>query len=136
MQLEKLELITKGVDADLKTDVSFYDNSNGYIPKIARNYGITEENTKVLLHPNFAIIYEDKGYEVNIADIFYKTKVGLEERDIEDKVLMQLNLGIKQIADNRDIDTHMLDDKTKRIYDRTKVVDELLNKERGVINGK
>lgn len=136
LQLEKLELITKGPDADLKTEVSFYDNSNGYIPRISRNYGIQEENTKILLHPNFAIIYEDKGYEINIADILYNTKVGEEQRNIEDKVIMQINLGINQIADNREIDTRLLEGKAKDMFNRQKLVTDLINKERGVENGK
>ena len=136
LQLQKLELVTTGNSENLISDIEDYSEETDLIQKISRNYGISRENTKVVLHPNFAIIYEDKGYEVDIADLFYNTKVGVEERNIEDKVAMQIHLALNQISDKREIRIDNLKDNQKEMYDKATAIGKELDKERGVNNGK
>ena len=131
LTLKKLELETKGYDSDEITSVN---KKIKIVTELAKNYEIDPSKTKVIMNPNFGIIYEENDDEIVIADLVYNLEVNLNgyETDVEDKVLMQICLALKQIKNNKKFNTDMLNDYQKDMFNKALKIIKKIDIERGL----
>lgn len=99
--LESLRKHTYQIDTNLLNEDEYKENS--IVSSIALKYKSDIENTKLIIHPNFAIIYEEQDEFVHILDIYKNTKIdNLEQQiDISNEVNNQINLALLQISRNK-----------------------------------
>lgn len=134
LSLEKLEIVTKEDPRNLETSVSDYADSEHLVTEIARNYGLNPETARIIMNPNFAIIYDVNGEKLKIGDLLFNTHVDneMQQMDIENQVVMQMRLALEQVATGKEIDISSLDEKQKEMYVKiTRLTDEM-DIERGV----
>ena len=107
-----------------------YDIST-FISDLAFEYDLDMENTRLIIHPNFSIVYEIGEDIVKIGAIEYNDRVLLKNHylDISDRVIMQISLALKQISNNKKI--YIIRQKDEHIFDKIMNCNELLEKEKG-----
>jgi len=134
LSLEKLEIVTKEDPRNLDIFVSDYADSEHLVTKIARNYGLNPETARIIMNPNFAIIYDVNGDKLRVGDLLFNTKVDNNEQqmDIENQVVMQMRLALEQIASDKEIDVSSLDEKQKEMYSKITGLTDEMDIERGV----
>lgn len=134
LSLEKLEIVTKEDPRNLDTSVSDYADSEHLVTEIARNYGLNPETSKIVMNPNFAIIYDVNGDKVRVGDLLFNTKVDNEQQqiDIENQVVMQMKLALEQIASDKQVDVSALDEKQLEMYEKITGLTDEIDRERGV----
>ena len=132
--LEKLEIVTKEDPINLDTSVSDYADSEHLVTEIARNYGLNPETAKIVMNPNFAIIYDVNGDKVRVGDLLFNTKVDNDQQqmDIENQVVMQMRLALEQIVGDKQIDVSALDEKQLEMYAKITGLTDEIDIERGV----
>ena len=132
--LKKLEKITKDNPRFLETDVDEYVEEGDYVSEIARNYDLNPNATRIILHPNFAIIYESKEDKVIIGDLLYNTEVnnGQQQINIEEPVTLQIRLALEQISEDKEVDIKHLDEKQQAMYQKAIGLNEEIDIERGI----
>ena len=138
LYLEKLEMITKENPRNLETSVSDYADREHLVTELAHNYGLNPETTRIIMHPNFAIIYDVNGEKLKIGDLLFNTHVDNEtqQMDIENQVVMQMRLALEQITGNKEIDVSALEENQKEMYDKAMNLTDELDQERGVGRGR
>ena len=119
LSLGKMEIKTKGFSNILDIQRNKFDRKK-IVSEIANLYDLNEDNTKIIIHPNFAIIYEVSDDKVKIADLFYNTKIenDVQQMNIENTVAMQIRLALDQIGKDKEVDISNLDDKQKEMYNK------------------
>ena len=134
LSLEKLEIVTKEDSKNLDTSVSDYADSEHLVTEIARNYGLNPETARIIINPNFAIIYDVNGDRLRVGDLLFNTKIdnGQQQMDIESQVVMQMRLALEQIANDKEIDVSSLDEKQKEMYAKITGLTDEMDIERGV----
>lgn len=134
LSLEKLEIVTKEDPRNLDTSVSDYADSEHLVTEIARNYGLNPETARIIMNPNFAIIYDVNGDKLRVGDLLFNTRVDNEQQqmDIENQVVMQMRLALEQIASDKEIDVSSLDEKQKEMYAKITGLTDEMDIERGV----
>ena len=135
LRLEKLEILTKDNPYRLNTDLQSYGIEKEFVSTLAYNYNLNPKTTRVILHPNFAIIYDSSDDKVTIGDLLFNTNVKDNEGkevSIEDKVVIQLRLALEQIGNNKLIDSSRLNEKQIDIYNKAVNLTEEIDIERGV----
>ena len=134
LSLEKLEIVTKEDPRNLETSVSDYADSEHLVTEIARNYGLNPETARIIMNPNFAIIYDVNGDKLRVGDLLFNTRVDNEQQqmDIENQVVMQMRLALEQIASDKEIDVSSLDEKQKEMYAKITGLTDEMDIERGV----
>ena len=134
LSLEKLELITKPNVTYLDTQLSEHYDKEHIVSQLAHNYELNPKTTRIILHPNFAIIYDINGDRVKIGDLLYNTVIdnNQQQMNIEDKVIIQLRLALEQIAQNKQIDISSLNASQTAMYSKAVSLNEELDYERGV----
>ena len=136
LSLEKLEKVTKENSSN-SAQISGVADSGHVVTRIAEKYGLNAETAKIILHPNFAIVYDRNGDTIKIGDLLFNTKIdnGPQQMDIEDKVIMQIRLALDQISDGKKIDISSLDEKQREMYNKAISLTSEMDTERGVGNG-
>ena len=131
--LVNLELTTKRYSDFSSIFTDNYDSQH-IVSSIAENYELDPEKTKIILHPNFAIIYEKDDDKVVIGDLLFNTQIkdGNETKNIEDIVLMQMSLALDQIIESKEVDLHLLNEEQKNMYQKAREAKEKLEIERGI----
>lgn len=134
LTLEKLEIVTKEDPRHLETVVSDHANPEHLVTEIAKNYELNPETTRIVMNPNFAIIYDVNDNKLEIGDLLFNTKIdnGKQQMDIENQVVMQIRLALEQIANNKEVDISNLDEKQKEMYAKVTGLTEEIDIERGV----
>lgn len=134
LSLEKLEIVTKEDPRNLDTSVSDYADSEHLVTEIARNYGLNPETARIIMNPNFAIIYDVNGDKLRVGDLLFNTRVDNEQQqmDIASQVVMQMRLALEQIASDKEIDVSALDEKQKEMYAKITGLTDEMDIERGV----
>ena len=86
---------------------------------ILRQYNLDGKNGKILINPNFIIIYEGNDNIIKLADIFYNGELKINNKyiDITDDVLEQIKLALKQIINGKEVDLSYIKDDAKNIYE-------------------
>lgn len=132
--LGKLEIVTKEEPTYLETSISDYADREKIVTEIAKNYGLNPDATRIIMNPNFAIIYDENDNELRIGDLLFNTKVdnGEQQIDIENIVVMQIRLALEQIKKEKEIDISELNDKQKEMYAKAMGLTDELDIERGV----
>ena len=134
LSLEKLEIITKQNTNYINTQLSNYDSSEHIVSSLARNYELNPSTTRIIMNPNFAIIYDVNGDQLKIGDLLYNTVIdnGHQQMNIEDKVIVQLGLALEQITKDKQIDVSSLNDSQSTMYSKATKLTEKIDNERGV----
>jgi len=138
LMLERLALVSKQKTDYMDTLVNDYTDKENIVSSLARNYGLNRDTTKIILNPNFAIIYDVNGNKVKIGELLYNFSVdnGSQQIDITDDVLMQMRLAFEQIANEKKIDVSLLDREQLEIYNRLENIAEEIDMKKGVSYGK
>ena len=134
--LLKLERISS--NSNLISSAIDYSEDNAYIEEIADNYNLDPETTKIVMNPNFAIIYDNKNNKVRIAELMYNPTVtiGGEQLNIEKVALLQMKLALLQISKGKDIDISLLNSDKTNLYNTIQNISDEIDIERGVGNVK
>lgn len=134
LTLEKLEIVTKEDPRNLETSVSDYADSEHLVTELARNYGLNPETARIIMNPNFAIIYDVNGDKLRVGDLLFNTHVDneMQQMDFENQVVMQIRLALEQIASAKEIDVSALDEKQKEMYAKVTALTNEMDIERGV----
>ena len=134
LSLEKLEIVTKEDPRHLETSIGDYADSEHLVTELARNYGLNPETARIIMNPNFAIIYDVNGDKLRVGDLLFNTRVDNEQQqmDIENQVVMQMRLALEQIASDKEIDVSSLDEKQKEMYAKITGLTDEMDIERGV----
>lgn len=132
LTLEKLEAITKEKTTNLNT--SYINKEKKIISQLAQIYNLDSNETRIIMNPNFAIIYQKSQTKIKIADLLFNIKINTDQqqKDIENKVAMQIKLAINQIADNKKIDISNLNQNQQNMYKKALNIDKLIEEERGI----
>lgn len=134
LTLEKLETITKPNLRYYKTGQIESQDSTQLVSEIANEYGLDPATTRIILNPNFALIYDTEEETVNIADILFATKVthsGAEE-NISDVVAMQINLALNQIGKEKTIKLQDMQPNQIQMIEKAMAIESKLDEKRGV----
>ena len=120
LSLEKLEIITKQNSNYLDTQLSDYDDREHIVSSLAHNYGLNPETTKIVMNPNFAIIYDVNDNQLKIGDLLFNTTIDNNEQqiNIEEQVIIQMRLALEQIAQNKQIDVSSLNEAQREMYSK------------------
>ena len=134
LTLEKLEIVTKEYSYKLGDSVDDYVDKEHIVSEIAINYGLNPETTRIIMNPNFAIIYDVNGNKIKVGDLLFNTKVDNEQQqmDIENQVVMQIRLALDQISGDKEIDISALNEKQKEMYAKIMGLTDEMDAERGV----
>ena len=137
LTLEKLEIVTKGNSNNLDTDVIDYTDDE-YVSEIGANCGLDRDKTKIVMNPNFAIIYEEDDNKIKIASLLFNTYIDNHKQqiDITDKVVIQIKLALDQIGYGKEIDVSMLPINQKEMYEKAINIKDEIDNERGIGHGK
>lgn len=132
LTLEKLELETKGEIKNL--NFYFENEQKPSVSEIADAYNFKPENTKIVMNPNFAIIYEESENQIKLGDFLFHTKIKKEKQQIDMKmqVEIQIRLALEQIANGKNVDITALNEKQKQMYEQVMKLTEEIDKERGL----
>lgn len=120
LSLEKLEIITKQNSNYLDTQLSDYADREHIVSALAHNYGLNPETTRIVMNPNFAIIYDVNEEQVKIGDLLFNTTIdnNQQQMNIEEQVTIQMRLALEQIAQNKQIDVSSLNDTQLEMYSK------------------
>lgn len=134
LMLERLELITKQDTTYLETQLPEHTDKEKIVSSLATNYGLNPETTRIILHPNFAIIYDENNNRITIGDLLYNFTVdnNAQQMDITKDVLLQIKLAFSQIAQNKNIDISNLNEEQKAVYNELGLLNEEINIRKGV----
>lgn len=134
LALEKLEIVTKGNTKKINTSIGDYADLEHLVTEIARNYSLNPETTRIIMNPNFAIIYDVNGNKLKIGDLLFNTRVDNEQQqmDIENQVVMQMRLALEQIASDKNIDVSSLNEEQLKMYAKITGLTDEMDIERGV----
>ncbi len=134
LSLEKLEVITKNNPSYLDTSIDDYSDSTKIVSAIAENYDLNADTTKIILTPNFAIIYDTDGDKVTIGELLFNTDVysGREHLNIEESVAIQIRMALEQIASGKEVDISALNKKQKSMYNKAIGLKEELDIDSGI----
>ena len=136
--LGRLEIATDENEQKFIRTNYLYMPEGGIVSEVGIRCHLNPDTTKVVMHPNFAIVYDASKDKIRLGSLLYNTKIDNFEQqiDIEKPVLMQMYLAIKQISKNKEIDITHLNDREKAMYERIMNIKEELDKERGVHHGR
>lgn len=119
----KLELATflKLFSVTKHTNLVLDDDTKLFVEQLAQIYSLDPLNTQIIIHPNFAIIYEIKDNTLIIGDILYNLEIEnkKEKVDITEVVLSQISLAIEQIS-QANVDLSRLNDEQINLYEEIK----------------
>ena len=98
--MQKFELITKKRDYNLTTDVYFSEKAENILHSMAYHCGLEPNNIKILMSPNFVIIFDVHADVLRIGDLFYNFNVNsnFETINIENTVLLQIKMALIMIS--------------------------------------
>ena len=133
IMLNNMEIATKDRSYNLNTSRINYDD-NKIVSKIANNIELNPINTKIIMNPNFAIIYEVNDTYIKIGDLYFNTTIydDEEEIDISSSVIMQIRCAFIEIANNKGIDISLLEEKQKDMYQKVINYSSDINNERAL----
>ena len=97
------------------------EDSNHLVRDIANCYQLDSETTKIIMNPNFAIIYDIRDEKIEIADLFFNTDIKdtRPDRDSKSSVKHQILFALQQITlkyPNLTLDFWPVDDKKREMY--------------------
>lgn len=96
MTFSDLEHVTKG-DCEASDSIIGIDNP---FNKLSRYYEVDSEQMKIMMNPNFALVYEVLDGEVKVCDLLFNTNINLQSRNIDvyDAVSTQISNAFSQLS--------------------------------------
>lgn len=130
--LERLEIASGRYSYQMNTQVSDYTSSETIMDELSDNYGISIDEARTMINPNFAIIYRETEQEIAILDLLSNLKTTSKE-----KVLLQLKLAILQlISTGKNLKLDYLRNKELQLMNEIMdISEEKILEERGVSHG-
>ena len=125
--LERLETITKGTMYNLNTSI---EDDEHIVTEIAYNCKLNPKTTRIILSPNFAIIFDINDSKLTIGDLYFNTLVD------EHIVAMQIRLALEQISGDKEVDISKLNNIQQEMYNKAVSLSDEIDKERGVGSGR
>lgn len=125
--LERLETITKGTKYNLNTSI---EDEEHIVTEIAYNCELNPKTTRIILSPNFAIIFDINDSKLTIGDLYFNTLID------ENIVAMQIRLALEQISDGKEVDISKLNNIQQEMYNKAVSLSDEIDKERGVGSGR
>lgn len=114
------------------------DDEENAFSELAYNYGVNADYLRLIVTPNFAIIYEETPSNINILDLLVKTKIDYNNvlKDVSKEVYLQMKLAFLQLINKgKQIDTsRMLSDVTT-LYNTIDSLSPDFDEERGISHG-
>ena len=135
LMLEKLELVTKNNTGYMSTRI---EDDKAIVSKLSFNYNLNPKTTRIIMNPNFAIIYDVNDNVIRIGDLFYNFHIDNEQQqlDIKENVLLQIKLAINQITFNKNVDLSKLSKEGQLVYKKAISLDDLIDEKKGIKHGK
>ena len=133
LTLSKLELQTGRDYYDLNANIYDKSSPEAIVQQLARNYETDYVKTRIIMYPNFAIIYEDAS-EIRLVEFFINNNI--PENDKE-KALLQIKLALLELQkEGKNINIDQLDDNKKELITSImNISEEKLDEERGISRG-
>ena len=78
-----MEIVTKEDTRHLDTSISDYADSEHLVTELARNYGLNPETARIIMNPNFAIIYDVNGDKLRVGDLLFNTRIDNEQQQMD-----------------------------------------------------
>lgn len=98
--LARLEEVTKNKPCSFSKDIK----ETHIVTGIAHFYNLDPDNTRIILHGNFAIIFCTSADVIQIADLFFvQHYFNNQENPIEETLIIQLSLALQYIAKDKEI---------------------------------
>lgn len=134
--LKHLEIISSHRE-NYQLNCNINDDENAF-SELAYNYGVREDNLRLIVTPNFSIIYEETPSNINILDLLVKTTIDVNNivKDVRKEVYLQMKMAFLQLINKgKQIDTsRMLNDVTN-LYSTIDSLDIDIDEERGISHG-
>ena len=129
--LNRLEASTGRVDWQMNTTVERTKDSASIMRELCYNYGTNYNNTKLIVTPNFSIIFEVTETEVRIVDAFAASQTP------DPKTILQMKVAIQQLLkDGKTLNTSSINDRELELINSIiELPESELEKERGVSHG-
>ena len=129
--LNRLEATTGRSDWQINTVVERTRDSESIMKDLSYNYGTDHNNTKLIVTPNFAIVFEDINNEIRIVDAFASSLTP------DQKTILQMKVAILQLMKNgKQLNVSSLSDQEKELINSIiDLPDSKLEEERGVSHG-
>lgn len=130
--LQRLEIQSGREYNYLNTDIDNSSHDN-LLEGIANNYETNPQTTKVIIGPNFAIVFDDL-QEINLVDIFINKSLSTLQNE---KAILQLRLAILQLQKTgKNLNTTRLENNQVKLIEEVLNIDEnKLDEERGISHG-
>lgn len=138
LHLGRLETVTNGNNYLLGMINYTHIDKSKLVSEIGINHNLDPDTAKIVLHPNFAIIYDEEIDKIRLGSLLFNTKIDNKDKqiDIEREVTMQIYLALMQISNGRAIDFSRLDKKQKEMYYKAINAKDEVDIERGVKHGR
>ncbi len=132
LTLKKLELQTDRSTYQLNTTIEEI-KPDKIVEELSMNYGTSYDKTRIILNPNFAIVYED-GVEIRLADVL--TNKLLNEKQ-KQKTKLQLKFALLQLQQSgKKINVNNLEPSQRKLINEIlEIQEEVLDEERGISHG-
>ena len=127
---KKLEVITREYSS-----LDDYEDEKHLVTEIATYYDMNPDTTRIIMHPNFSIVFDVYKGKIRIGELLFNKEVNLDGvlTDIEDKVIIQIKLALEQIGNDKEFDISLLDDDLREMYKKVmNLTDKDMNIERGI----
>ena len=133
LTLSKLELQTGKGYYELNANVYDKSSPEAIVKELARNYETDLLKTRIVMYPNFSLIYEES-YEIKIVEFFINKNI--PETDKE-KAFLQIKLVLLQLqSSGKTINIDQLEnDKKELLVSIMNIEEEKLDEERGISHG-
>lgn len=123
----------------MNTRVESYENSKSIMEEISENYGINANNTKIMINPNFCIIYEETENEIKIVDVLSTLQIVNQRVDhsAQEKVTLQMKIAILQLLKaGKPFNTNSLSQRElETLNSIMELPEQALEQERGISHG-
>ena len=103
--------------------------------ELAYNYGVNEDNLKVIVTPNFATIFEETNDTIYLLDILHNNQIELnhELTDVTKEVYIQMKLALLQLAQTgKRIDASRIPRDVMQVFNVVNELSDNFDEERGI----
>ena len=132
--LQKLEL-SLGREGKPMTAISDNIPPGHLVSTITGNYGLNSTTARIVMNPNFAIIFDDMGSAIKLEDIFYVKTLMDEDREMnmEQALIFQVRLALDKIKGQKEIIiADDLSEEQKALINKALGLDSEIDIERGL----
>lgn len=138
LTFQKLEIVTEKDAYDGDSSIADYQEEDPKIvSKLADNYYLNPETTRIIMNPNLAIIFDVQEDKIRIGDILCNLRFynDVNPIDITNKVYIQIRLALNQLLKmGKTINCDLLAPEKLEIYNKVMNIKQEIDEERGLAN--